>query len=143
MELRSLAIGRGRLHYWRRPAAGPATLLLHGLGADHAGLMPIVAHWPDADVYAPDLPGHGRSAPLRRHTLQAYADVIEAFCDRLGLLGAHVVGHSLGATIALTLAARHPARVRSAVLLSPVTDASGPVAWTAHAYYRLGALLPG
>jgi pimeloyl-ACP methyl ester carboxylesterase len=142
MELCSVPLGRGRLHYWRRPSTGPAVLLLHGLGADHAGLLPIAAHWPDADVYVPDLPGHGRSAPLRRHTLPAYADLIDAFCDRLGLLGAHVVGHSLGATIALTLAARHPARVRSAVLLNPVTTATGPDAWAAHAYYRLGALLP-
>src|SRR3954452_12701090 len=102
MKLRSVPVGRGRMSYWRRPGTRGTVLLLHGLGGDNTGLRPMVEHWPDMDVVMPDLPGHGQSSPLSRHTLPAYADAIAEFCDRLGLPAVHLVGHSLGATIALT-----------------------------------------
>lgn len=49
------------------------------------------------------------AAPYR---LQDMADDTTAVLDALGWPAAHVVGHSLGAMIAQTLAIRHPERVR-------------------------------
>jgi pimeloyl-ACP methyl ester carboxylesterase len=58
--------------------AGPVLLLLHGLGATGAvwdGLGALLPdHWPGPWV-APDLPGHGRSAPLARYSFGALAAV--------------------------------------------------------------------
>ncbi len=130
------------LVYWRSGSGAPV-VLLHGLAADHCGLLPMARHWGGLDVIAPDLPGFGHSPPCPgRHTLTGYADAVEELCDRLDLTGVTVVGHSLGATIALVCAARHPDRLRAAVLLSPVSTFTGPAAWGARAYYGFGSLLP-
>lgn len=132
--------------YWRSrpPGTGsPTVLLLHGLGADHVGLLPLAGGWPGADVIAPDLPGFGHSDPLPGgHSMLAYAHVLDVLCERLGLRDVTVVGHSLGASIALAFTALYPDRVRDSVLISPVTDDSGPSTWLVHAYYHLGSLLP-
>jgi pimeloyl-ACP methyl ester carboxylesterase len=44
--------------------------------------------------------------------------------DHLGVDRAHVVGHSFGGAIALELAAQHPTRVASLVLLEPMPIAT-------------------
>ena len=135
--------------YWRgqpSPSAarpGPPVLLLHGLAADHEGLRPLAGHLPDVDVIAVDLPGFGRSEPLAgSHTLAAYAGVVEALCAHLDLSDVAVIGHSLGASIALTHAATYPERVRALAMLMPVTTGSGPSTWLARGYFLIGSLLP-
>ena len=70
-----------------------------------------------ARTIAYDLRGHGRSiAPM-----QAYSavDDLAALMDELGVGGAHLLGLSNGARIALDFALSHPSRVRSLVLASP------------------------
>ncbi|MBW0097871.1 alpha/beta hydrolase [Pseudonocardia sp. KRD-184] len=104
---------------WDRAGTGEPLLLLHGIGSTHddfAALRPRL----DAryQVLAPDLPGHGRSAPLdRRPTVAAIADAIEADLDDMGAGPVHVLGNSLGGRVALELAVR--GRARSVVALSP------------------------
>lgn len=70
-------------------------------------------------VIALDNRGHGQSTklydPADYHTDLMAADVA-ALIAHLGLDRADVMGYSLGARITATLAARHPARVRAAVL---------------------------
>jgi pimeloyl-ACP methyl ester carboxylesterase len=137
--------GGGRIAYRRLVAgdsAGPPVLLLHGLGADHAGLIPLSAAWPEADVIAVDLPGFGRSDPLPEHSLDAYAVAVDGVCAALGLAEVVVVGHSFGADVGLVFAARHPDRVRKLVLISPVTRQVGLAGWLADTYYRIGCRLP-
>ena len=75
----------------------------------------------------PDLPGHGgspRLTPDRRWGVEAYVESIEPFLDEVGLTTPHVVGNSLGATIALELASR--GRAASAVALAPIGFWSRP-----------------
>jgi pimeloyl-ACP methyl ester carboxylesterase len=154
MKEMSSTIGGKRLAYWRsavpgsgpdhdRPAASRTVLLLHGLSADHEGLLTLTRMWPDTHVVAPDLPGFGRSDPLDcKHSLTNYAHTMEALCADLDLRDLTVVGHSLGASIALTLAAAYPHRVRALVLISPVAAGNGPGTWLIRGYYGLGAVLP-
>jgi pimeloyl-ACP methyl ester carboxylesterase len=84
----------------------PVLLLLHGLGATGAvwdglsALLPDI--WPGAWV-APDLPGHGRSAPLgRRYSFGGLAAEVARLVEP-GTPFA-VLGHSLGGAVALALA---------------------------------------
>jgi pimeloyl-ACP methyl ester carboxylesterase len=109
---------------WNCGGAGEPLLLLHGIGStrdDFAALRPRL----DADyrVLAPDLPGHGRSAPLDGcPTVTAITDAVEADLDELKAGRVHVLGKSIGARVALELARRRGAR--SVVAIAP----SGPTA---------------
>ena len=58
-----------------------------------------------------DLPGHGRSQPPGRNTIDGYRDVVLGLLDALGFDRAVIVGHSMGGGIAQTLALSHPDRV--------------------------------
>jgi pimeloyl-ACP methyl ester carboxylesterase len=84
---------------------GPVLVLLHGLGATGevwSGLVDLVgSDWP-GPVLVPDLPGHGRSARLRRYSFGSMTAAIGAALepDRPTV----VVGHSLGGVLGLTLA---------------------------------------
>lgn len=73
-------------------------------------------------VVVPDRPGWGASRVLARG-LAANADWADHLLDRLGVADVVVVGHSWGGAAALTLALRHPARVRALVLVGSVGPA--------------------
>jgi pimeloyl-ACP methyl ester carboxylesterase len=137
-----------RVSYWRHRTGGTGperdpVVVLHGLGADHHGLHELVQAIPAVDVVELDLPGFGRSAPLPGpHTIIGYARAVEELRVLLGLRTVNLVGHSLGADIALAYAGLFPDRVRALTLLHPVTDAIGPAALSALAYYRIASWLP-
>jgi pimeloyl-ACP methyl ester carboxylesterase len=98
----------------------PVLLMLHGAGCDHTvwALQARAMAQHGWKVAAPDLPGHGRSTDEPGlNSIQALADWTARFLDALGAPSAAVVGHSMGACIALTLAARHPERVRALALI--------------------------
>ena len=105
--------------FWDRAGSGEPLLLLHGIGSTHddfAALRPQL----DARyrVLAPDLPGHGSSPLLPGHpTIAAITDAITADLDELRVGRVQVLGDSIGARIALELAAR--GRARSVVAISP------------------------
>jgi pimeloyl-ACP methyl ester carboxylesterase len=72
-----------------------------------------------ATVYAIDLPGFGGSAkPPAAYSLAFFARTLHAFLDAVGITQASLVGHSLGAAVAVTYALTRPARVERLALLS-------------------------
>ncbi len=81
-------------------------VLLHGAGGSAAIWTALrAALRSDRVVYALDLPGHGRSAPLPvAPAIEHYAAVVRAFLDRAGLERVAIVGHSMGGAIAQVLA---------------------------------------
>ena len=81
----------------------------------------------ERDVIAPDLPGHGESAPLPEAavTPERYADVIEELLDELGVGRAHIAGNSLGGGIALVLRGLAAARSRHRALADRLLDTKG------------------
>lgn len=120
---------------WREAGEGPLVLFLHGLGMTRTGWDAQLAALADRHrCVAWDLPGYGASAPLEAFSLEAAADAAAALVERLGG-PAHVVGMSMGGMIALQLALRHPAAVRSLALVdtSPAfgLDGTDPDAWRA------------
>jgi pimeloyl-ACP methyl ester carboxylesterase len=96
---------------------GPPLLLVHGYGGAAWNFAELVGLLPERRLVIPDLPGHGGSSPLPdASSLTAFADVLAAVCADEGLRETDVLGHSLGGTVALWLAARHPALVRRCIL---------------------------
>ncbi len=110
--------GPGSLGIPGGPAGAVPVVFLHGAGGSAAMWTQLHAVLgSDRPVYALDLPGHGRSAPLDGPiTIERYAAVARAFLDAAGLARAAVVGHSMGGAIALTLALDLPARLAGLVL---------------------------
>jgi len=100
---------------------GPPVVLLHGLGATNASMLPTL--WDlarDHRVIAPDLPGFGDSGkPLRAYHAHFYARWLTAFLGQLGIDRAHLVGNSMGGRVALEMGLEHPERVDRMVLLMP------------------------
>jgi pimeloyl-ACP methyl ester carboxylesterase len=90
-------------------------------------------------MIAVDLPGHGESDPLPGVSVEEHAAVVAEFLIALACGPVIVIGHSLGGSIAIALAARHPVLVRGLVLIAscvklPLVDSVGE---------RLVAYLPG
>jgi pimeloyl-ACP methyl ester carboxylesterase len=141
----SVTVRGSTLRYWRLDRGVPETVLcLHGLGGDHRGLAELADALPDVNVVLPDLPGYGLSGPMSDvHSLVNYADAIADLRHALGLGTCHLLGHSLGASIALVHAARHGAGLLGLCLLNPVSTASNATATLGKLYYRIAAALPG
>jgi pyruvate dehydrogenase E2 component (dihydrolipoamide acetyltransferase) len=95
-------------------------VLIHGFGGDlnnwlfnHADLTT------ERIVWALDLPGHGQSSKtLENGSLDELAQSVIDFMDYQHITSAHLVGHSLGGAIAMTIAARAPERVASLALIA-------------------------
>jgi pimeloyl-ACP methyl ester carboxylesterase len=101
---------------WGRPD-GAVVLLLHGLGSSGASWRHVGEAIGDRfRVIAPDARGHGDSEWTREYSLELMRDDVVRFMAAVGVLGAVVVGHSMGALVAYLLAATHPELVRLLVL---------------------------
>ena len=97
---------------------GPPLVLVHGLGGtieNWRALAPPLAAC--HRVLVPDLPGHGRSAPLpeARH-VDALAEAVLGIADAEEMRSAVWVGHSLGGVVGLRAAVLRPEAVRGLVL---------------------------
>lgn len=99
---------------------GEPVLWLQGLGADHTAWSPQLARFSSRyRCLAPDNRGAGRTAPGGPFDLRMLAADAAALLDaRAPDSAAHVVGLSMGASIAQELALLAPARVRSLTLVS-------------------------
>ena len=108
-------------HLEAGPRDAPAVVLLHGLGATNASLLPTL--WDlaaDHHVLAPDLPGHGASAaPYGAYDAAFFARWLGAYLDAVGVEKAVLLGNSLGGRVALEVALLQPDRVTALVLLAP------------------------
>ncbi|MCR4281818.1 MAG: acetoin dehydrogenase dihydrolipoyllysine-residue acetyltransferase subunit [Bauldia sp.] len=110
---------------FKRLKAGPDTgtpiLLLHGFGADMSTWMfNQAALAEDRPVHAIDLPGHGGTGKeMTDGSVSALARAVTDYMDAAGLDAAHLVGHSLGGAIALTIALNAPARASALTLIAP------------------------
>jgi pimeloyl-ACP methyl ester carboxylesterase len=109
----------GDLFYARRGAGPPALICLHGAGDTHT-------HWgyqlrdlaDQAEVFALDLPGHGRSALPGRTSIADYAAAVLAFMDANAIDRVALAGHSMGGAIALWLALEYPERISGLALVA-------------------------
>ncbi|HEX2030086.1 MAG TPA: alpha/beta fold hydrolase [Actinomycetota bacterium] len=107
--------------FYLEAGQGPPVVLLHGLGATNASLLPTL--WDlarDHRVLVPDMPGFGDSSkPLRRYDSAFFARWLEAFLDEAGVERADLVGNSMGGRVAIEMGLVHPERTGRLVLLTP------------------------
>jgi pimeloyl-ACP methyl ester carboxylesterase len=99
-------------------------VLIHGVGMNRSVWLPQIDALVDRfQVIAYDMLGHGDSAlPTPAPTLDEYASQLAGLLDAVGVERAHVVGHSMGALVALEFALMHPERTLSVAALNAVYD---------------------
>jgi pimeloyl-ACP methyl ester carboxylesterase len=100
---------------------GTPVLFIHGIGS--SGYMEwrfnLEAAALEHRVFAPDLPGFGRTdKPRASYGIPYFTEFIDSYMESRGLQSAAIVAASLGGRIALELALRHPERVSKLVLVN-------------------------
>ncbi|HSR26067.1 MAG TPA: alpha/beta hydrolase, partial [Candidatus Eisenbacteria bacterium] len=105
--------------------SGPDVVLVPGTFSDRRTWLKVVGALASRFrclLFDPRGTGHTPD-PGRPFTPDDLVDDLLALLDAAALPRAHLIGHSLGATVALMAAARHPARVDRAVLIGPAGHA--------------------
>jgi pimeloyl-ACP methyl ester carboxylesterase len=122
----SIVTDQGIVHY-ETFGQGQPVILLHGwLGSWGYWLDTMEALGCDYRLYALDFWGFGDSGKRRdRYLINDFVELVDQFMERMGISNAPVVGHSMGGTVALSLALSRPNRVcKVAVVGSPVVGSS-------------------
>lgn len=114
-ELKAIHAGKGK-------GNNTTLLLLHGVGLRaEAWNKQITDLSKEFKIIAPDMPGHGKSDLVDMTTpLENYTDMVAASLSEKVI----VIGHSMGAMIALDLASRYPEKVKAVVALNAVFQRS-------------------
>ena len=122
----SIVTEQGVVHY-EAYGRGTPVILLHGwLGSWGCWLGTMEALAPRHRTYALDFWGFGESDKRREsYNISDFVSLVDQFMERLGIQSAPVMGHSMGGTVALSLALDRPQRVRKvAVVGSPIDGRS-------------------
>ncbi|MFF5080310.1 alpha/beta hydrolase [Actinoplanes sp. NPDC000266] len=135
---RRVTIGGAMLHVRDTPGtsstAEPA-VYVHGLGGSSQNFTDVAGLLAERfDAQAVDLPGFGYSDPSPRYSIPAFAATLIGYLEHDGRGPVHLVGNSLGGSIAVRVAALRPDLVRTLTLISPAMPfldprrtAQGPV----------------
>lgn len=107
---------------YRAEGAGPAVLLIHGVGGDASNWGPIAGRLRGRfRVITADLRGHGRSDRIDEPlTAEDLARDSVAVLDHAGIGRCRVAGFSLGGAVALSMALEFPARVERLAVIGTV-----------------------
>lgn len=138
-------VGEINLHYVQWGEQGPPAIFIHGLTANAFCFQAFAdALASDHRIIAYDLRGRGASdKPTTGYSVPIHAADLAHLVDALGLDRPIIVGHSLGAMIALYFAANYPEKLSKLVLI----DAGGPLPteqpeWLKASIERLGTPIP-
>jgi pimeloyl-ACP methyl ester carboxylesterase len=122
----SIVTDQGIVHY-EAYGRGQPVILLHGwLGSWGYWLKTMEALKKQYRCYALDFWGFGESGKERKsYQVDDFVNLVDQFMERLGIESAPIVGHSMGGTVALSLAIAKPARVQRVIVVgSPVVGDS-------------------
>ncbi len=114
------------LAYWLQQADSRGDrflLLIHGAASNHTRWSEFVEHTSltaDWTIIYPDMRGNGASMTRCKQDMPVWCDDLADILNAEAASGAIIVGHSLGAQIAVHFAYRFPGRVRGLVLIDPV-----------------------
>ena len=104
---------------WRGPVGAPVVVAVHGITANAWSFTMVAEHLEgQLALVAVDLRGRGASSVAPPpFGIRSHADDVAAVIARLGAAPAVIVGHSMGAHVALMCAERHPDAVARLVLV--------------------------
>lgn len=110
-----------------RQAPAVPLVLVHGLTVSSRTMVPVARLLaPQYHVFAPDLPGFGKSErPQHILTISELADALASWMDACGLPAAVFLGQSMGCQIIADFALRYPHRTTATILIGPSMDRSG------------------
>lgn len=113
-----VALRHGEVHLWRK-GSGTPVVILHGGGGPEMWLD-YLARWPETnEVILTEHPGFGKAGlPAWLETIDDLAYSYLDLFGELGLANVHLVGHSLGGWLAMEVAVRNCAPLRSLTLVS-------------------------
>ena len=119
-------------------ASSERVFLVHSLAMDHAYWAPVAERLVKAGaaVVALDCRGHGASdKPIGPYAIERFADDLRDLLDHLGWNTAVVGGSSMGGSVALAFATRHPSRVAGLALIDTTAcyGEDAPKAWAGRA----------
>lgn len=132
----------GMKMYYELHGSGEPVVLLHG------SFMTIANNWDGwigelsktRKVIAVEMQGHGRTADIPRDiTSENLADDVAALLEHLHIPRADLIGYSMGGSVAMQCAIRHPERVRKAVIISSTFRSDGMVAGAFESISKLTA----
>ncbi|KAF3386983.1 3-oxoadipate enol-lactonase 2 [Penicillium rolfsii] len=119
-------VGSHRLHYSDTCAAGAPTpsgltiIFVHGLGSSQNYYFPVLPHLKEHRCITLDTYGAARSLYTHQPvSIPIIADDVIGVLDALKVDKAVVVGHSMGGSVVIELAARYPHRVLGVVSIGP------------------------
>ena len=123
----SLVTERGIIHY-ESYGRGRPVLLLHGwLGSWELWRETIGVLGKEFRTYAIDFFGFGESSSKNNDdfNVDTYVELVHLFMDKLGIVKAPLIGHSMGGTVSLSTAIRYPEKVvKVCVIGSPIAGNS-------------------
>jgi pimeloyl-ACP methyl ester carboxylesterase len=127
---RRVTVGGKMLHVRDTPATGSGAepaVYVHGLGGSSQNFTDLAGLLAGRfDAQAIDLPGFGYSDPSPRYSIRALADILTAYLEHAGRGAVHLVGNSLGGSIAVRVASLRPDLVRTLTLISPAMPFLNP-----------------
>lgn len=109
------------VHYWEDGAENSRVIfLLHGgLGDAEMHWKPVIPMLAETfHVYAPDLPGFGKSGSLPRLTTEAMLNWIQSLLGALHIDQTVMVGNSFGGVLVRLFAAGHPKYIPAVILVN-------------------------
>src|SRR5271165_5592601 len=116
--------------YYEVHGSGEPVVLLHG------AFMTITNNWTGwigelsktRKVIAVEMQAHGRTADIERDiTYENLADDVAALLEKLKIPRADLIGYSMGGTVGMQCAIRHPDKVRKVVVISSTFRRDGMV----------------
>lgn len=121
LEERSFDTGSVAINFGEGSGAGPPLVMLHGISMWWRSFVPIIPYLSERfHLYALDFRGHGRSGRTpNQYYWERYAEDTIAFWQEVVGQPAFMVGHSLGAMVAVQVAAAAPELVRAVTLEDP------------------------
>ncbi|MEW1657601.1 alpha/beta hydrolase [Streptomyces sp. NPDC093707] len=141
-----------RIRWVELPGREPTRVYVHGLGATSPAYFAASATHPLLAGHRSlliDMLGHGLSdRPTDAdYTLETHADALATALTAAGVSGAQLIAHSMGGSVAIVLATRHPQLVSRLVLidanLDPIQPRAGAGGSTGIAHYSEAEFLAG
>ena len=119
--------------YYEVHGSGEPVVMLHGafMTITNNWDAPIAPNWigelaKSRRVIAVEMQGHGRTADAPRDlSYENFADDVAALLEHLKIPRADLIGYSMGGSVAMQCAIRHPDKVRKAVIISSTFRSDG------------------